>query len=540
MIPQSGAQYNTSRKGYSPAPMHAIRKAGWLALLGCAISFGARVRGVRVENPGGNITARLTPSDRVTYQITPTESKGNCDLVVAQPSEILVIRCKPEGPPAEVVVDLPFGALFEAVSHTGSISFTGLAPNVRLSTESGDVRITAPWSLMRLLVVSQTKPKSFSTPRGVTFRSNTEDGQWVLGQPNLRPRYGDIRVNTVSPGRIEVADMPVPEYSTVKAPSEAPAVLEAWRKLGPRMEPASAGKAEVQTGPATPTARDGTPVFTTDVRMVSLSVAAEDRAGGAVTGLRRGEFEILEDGERQNIAVLGAEEVPFNLVLLLDLSGSTRGEREAMKEAARRFVGIARPYDRVAVYALANSLFYVISPLTSNHQRLLDEVQAIPEVEGDTPLYDMIVLSCAQELLQHPDERNALIVISDGVDNALSSYINAGGSEVSFGRLRSAVATMPLLIYPVIVGTTENPGLARDAARNMRALAQASGGRVFEAQSIMELAPIYPQVAAELRSVYTLAYYPTNQNFDGKWRRVEVRVLRGGVNVRTRTGYFAR
>ena len=99
-----------------------------------------------------------------------------------------------------------------------------------------------------------------------------------------------------------------------------------------------------------------------------------------------------------------------------------------MKEAARRFVGIARSRDRIAIYALANGLFCVISPLTSNRQSLLSEIEAIPEVEGDTPLYEVIVLSCAQELLQHPDETNALIVITDGVDNQLSPSWRASGS----------------------------------------------------------------------------------------------------------------
>jgi Ca-activated chloride channel family protein len=71
-------------------------------------------------------------------------------------------------------------------------------------------------------------------------------------------------------------------------------------------------------------------------------------------------------------------------------------------------------------------------------------------------------------------------------------------------------------------------------------LAAASGGRLFSARSVEDLDPVYAQVAMELRSVYTLAYYPKNQNFDGRWRRVQVRVKSPGVRVRTRAGYFAR
>jgi VWFA-related protein len=74
----------------------------------------------------------------------------------------------------------------------------------------------------------------------------------------------------------------------------------------------------------------------------------------------------------------------------------------------------------------------------------------------------------------------------------------------------------------------------------MQDLADASGGRLFPARSVSDLEPVYAQVADELRAVYSLAYYPKNQNFDGKWRRIQVRVKQTGVVPRTRNGYYAR
>jgi Ca-activated chloride channel family protein len=73
----------------------------------------------------------------------------------------------------------------------------------------------------------------------------------------------------------------------------------------------------------------------------------------------------------------------------------------------------------------------------------------------------------------------------------------------------------------------------------MQQLADASGGRLFPAKSIRDLAPVYAQVAEELRSVYSIGYYPQNQKFDGKYRRIEVRVKRPGLTLRTRPGYYA-
>jgi len=241
------------------------------------------------------------------------------------------------------------------------------------------------------------------------------------------------------------------------------------------------------------------------------------------------------------VSFAGSEEVPFNLALLLDLSGSTRRDRPAMKEAARRFIEIARPHDRVAAYALANNLFHVVSPLTDDRRRLLALIDAIPEVSGGTPLYDIIVLSYAQEFRHRSAERNALIVISDGLDSPLHGV--GAASKVSFRKLRQAAAAINVLIYPIFLDpytVVPPPTWARQAREQMQALASATGGRLFSAQSIRDLDPVYPLVAEELRSVYSVAYYPRNQNFSGAWRRIEVRVKRPGATVRTRSGYYAR
>ena len=253
------------------------------------------------------------------------------------------------------------------------------------------------------------------------------------------------------------------------------------------------------------------------------------------------DFEVTEDGVPQRLALASSGEAPFNLALLFDLSGSTRREREAMKEAARRFIGIARPRDRVAIYALAGNMFYVVSPLTGDRERLRRLIDLIPEVSGGTPLYDAIALAYAQEFPRRGGERNALIILSDGIDNQVHGL--GVPSEVPFKKLLRAAARMDVLIYPVFLDPFTRvppPEWARKARRNMQALAGVTGGRLFAAQSAHDLDPVYPQVAAELRSVYTLAYYPRNQDFDGAWRRVEVRVKRPGARVRARTGYFAR
>ena len=147
----------------------------------------------------------------------------------------------------------------------------------------------------------------------------------------------------------------------------------------------------------------------------------------------------------------------------------------------------------------------------------------------------------AEELRQRPGERNAIIVISDGIDNRI--YGTGSASGVSFKKLRNATSAMSVLVYPIFLDpftAIPPPGWAKKAKSNMQELADATGGRLFVAQSIRDLDPVYPLVAEELRSVYTIAYYPENQKFDGSWREVQVKANRPESVVRTRSGYFGK
>ena len=274
--------------------------------------------------------------------------------------------------------------------------------------------------------------------------------------------------------------------------------------------------------------------------MVNLVVAANDRNGNPVTDLEAKDFSVVEDGVAQQVAVAGSDVAPFNLAVLLDLSGSTRPDRAHMQAAVEGFIRLAGERDRVAVYALAGGMFHVVSPLTADRAQLLEAIKRMPEVSGASPVYDVMTLAYAEELHQLPGERNALIVISDGIDNQVSRQ--EAPSSVKFKRLVQAAHEMHAIIYPIFLLSGERFGRnwSQRGRKRFDELAAASGGRVFPAGSIRDLAPVYPQVEAELRSVYSVAYYPKNQTFDGGWRKVDVRVARGDVSLRARAGYYAR
>ena len=131
-------------------------------------------------------------------------------------------------------------------------------------------------------------------------------------------------------------------------------------------------------------------------------------------------------------------------------------------------------------------------------------------------------------------------MISDGIDNQVSRQ--EAPSKVNFKKLVKAAGEIDALLYPIFLRSGERfgRGWSERARLRMEELAAASGGKLFPAASIRDLDPIFPELEQELRSVYSVAYYPENQNFDGAWRNVVIEVNRPGVIVRARPGYYAR
>jgi VWFA-related protein len=539
-------------------------------LLAGLLAPGAWAATVRVENPAGRTTVHaVMGAEKVDVRVLPRGRAVRPDDVkrTEQP-DLLLLQCRPaDGAVIDLEITLPHTSSLEVVTQSGTISLDGLIRDADLTTGSGDVELTMPWELMRISVISGTVPKDFFAPKidGLEFLAQPLSPYWTLrDRPTSRnspavpmrrqaPRvwrtgsegrleliadtrsftYGEIRVTAKSIGRLDLAGARLPADSWVKPPKLAAAALEAIAGK-PSGEPAAAAAPK----PEPAAAQGDMPLFVSQVRMVNLAVSVVDREGHPAQGLQPEDFEVLENGVPQKISVARPEDVPFNLVLLLDLSGSTVQDRPAMMEAAKRFVQLARPGDRAAIYIMEQDLLDVISPLTGDRERLLRLIETMPPLGGGTPLYNVIALSLVQESLHSSEDRSALVVITDGRENMPREPDALVGSAVSFEALRDAVAKSPVLLYPILLHASDS--FMNSNREKMQQLAQASGGRSFSAESIRDLDPVYPLVAEELRSVYGVTYYPENQDFDGRWRRLEVRLKRPGFTLRTREGYYAR
>ena len=527
--------------------MSLLRHLGTVVALGLAVSAASPAITLEINNPVGAIRVEVVDNPRLHVQGAGKNRKATeADTEIIRSPDRITVNCKPaDGEPIDLNVQLPLGFFLEATTKDGAILLHGMMRNTNLETETGPISITAPLEATRLQIDSDSEPATVNLPPDIKFsqrkiNATSQRTIWRLRDrlDNSHVTYGAVRVNAVNPASVTIANLEIPDDSPVKMPWQAPEVLDAILRGESRDKASRPPKP-----PPAPETRDDTGTtadFSLDVRMVNLILTAHDAQGHPVTDLTHDDFEVVENGMPQRVNHAGSDDVPFNLAILLDLSGSTKPDRVAMMAAAQRFIGIAGDHDRVALYALAENFFHVIAPLTNDRKALMEATRSLPTVSGASPIYDMIALAYAEELHGRPGERNGLIVISDGIDNQISEQELP--SSIRYKSLLKATGEMHALIYPVFLRSGERFGRnwSKKSRERMQDLADASGGRLFPAESISDLDPVYPQVAQELRSVYTVAYYPENQNFDGAWRSVQVKVKRPGVQVRARPGYYAR
>ncbi|HWO00465.1 MAG TPA: VWA domain-containing protein, partial [Blastocatellia bacterium] len=296
-----------------------------------------------------------------------------------------------------------------------------------------------------------------------------------------------------------------------------------------------------------------------EARLINLNVKATDRGGNSLSKLNKEDFRILEDGVDQQIFYFEPVSAPINVVLLLDLSGSTRDSRTVMIETAKKFIDSLGAQDRIAVAAFTRK-FILASDFTADKNQLKKSVEKMKKISGGTAFYDGMWATL--DLLRRvKDSRKAIVVLTDGVDESLldSDYER---SDHSFDELLARVAEDDATIYPIYLNTEEtrlmsvlkDPSTSEErrerverrlkpnrmAHRQVEMLAEESAGKVFVAEGENELDDVYQRVAAELRLIYTLAYAPKNTAHDGKFRNISVTVKHEGAVVRTRRGYLAR
>lgn len=343
-----------------------------------------------------------------------------------------------------------------------------------------------------------------------------------------------------------------------------------------------------------PVKNDDEEVIKIDTELVEVPIVITDRAGKPILNLKQSNFSVYEDGKPQQIADFSATSAPFEVALLLDTSGSARGELQLIQRAAQNFINSLRAGDRVSIIAFRTdtndkrtvATSEIVTNLTNDRAALSAALERINTSNG-TPYYDSL-LKVAESVFGEPAKpefrgRRALVALTDGVDSTSIS---------DFSEAQELLAKSGIACYFIKVNTRDffeqnllgdcqivirfsaaqirryyrkfspnsklettsdfcqlgdferlaiSKKLYELAAEEMNMLAKSSGGRVFPVGDLSEARAAFKSVADEIGTKYSLGYYSSNEKRDGTYRKIKVDVkgLPLGTQVRAREGYTA-
>ena len=362
-----------------------------------------------------------------------------------------------------------------------------------------------------------------------------------LVQLNFITQRGVILLN-VDPSMApnDLRERPLTEAARAIVRSGDGPLMDAIRKVSPRMfgdfartlPPPRNEPSLVKLPPPGEIATAFTP------QLMRVNASVTDRNGRAIPGMRDSDFAVYEDGRERKVVEVTPATEPFNLVLLLDVSGSVEERIDFIRKAARDFLNTASPQDRISIISFRDDI-KVISGFSTDRRLLsikLDELDA----GGATALYDALAYTLVDQLKALRGERTAVVILSDGDDNK---------SFIPFPAILEATIESGALIYPLYVpsglipeSSVPRPAITVDpmrskyltittrAAEEGQKLATVSGGVFYPIKRLEDLQKAYDDVVAQMRTAYTITYASTP---DSKGhRRIRVRANRDGASVR--------
>ena len=277
--------------------------------------------------------------------------------------------------------------------------------------------------------------------------------------------------------------------------------------------------------------------FRAGVELVSLNVTVTDGTQKYITDLGPEDFQVYEDGVKQEVTFFNKTNLPIALALLLDTSASMESKLPTAQEAAIGFAKKLRAQDLAEVIDF-DSRVVVLQNFSNS---LPDLEQAIHKTSagGSTSLYNAVYIALKdlkKVIAKNSEEirRQAIVVLSDGEDTS---------SLLPFEEVLDLAKRSETAIYAIGLRTPDGPGTTtkgfKEAEFVLRQFSQETGGRAFFPNQLTDLANVYGQIADELSSQYTVGYTSRNPKRDGSWRRIVVRVNRPSLTARTKLGYFA-
>ena len=272
-----------------------------------------------------------------------------------------------------------------------------------------------------------------------------------------------------------------------------------------------------------------------DTQLVLIPVTVTDPLNRFVTGLEKENFRVFEDKSEQKIAQFSSEDAPLSVGLVFDTSGSMGAKLEKSRQAVAEFLKTMNPEDEAFLVEFNDR-----AELTLGFTRSSEEIQnklTFTQSKGRTALLDAVYMALHTMKKAH-NARKALLIISDGGDNS---------SRYTESEIKNLVREADVQIYAI--GIFESPGQRGRTAEELagpgllQEISEQTGGRAFGVENLSELPDIAAKIGLELRNQYILGYSPTNHERDGKYRKVQVKLIQPHglppLKAFWRLGYYA-
>ena len=497
---------------------------------------------VHIENKFGNVTAEVWDMAYVSVAASlPADGSTRprrSPILIDNRGKYLgisVFRAPTDtATVAHLTVKVPASSQLEIVTTNGRIRLVGTTTKVSLKSLSGDIEPVIPAGSN--LDINARAPRGSVKSMAPDLRaSDSHSLQTRMGaggsQLDVQTESGQIvftyDLGTGAGSRIEPREPRLIGSNTARPSSGTPATSNVSQSN------------ELDEGD----------VIRVDSQQVTVNMSVIDTSTNrGLTGLAQPDFKLFEDGEEQRIVGFEAASAPFDLVLAIDVSGSTKDKIKLMRSAALRFVNATRPADRIGIITFAGGPT-VVSELTADREVLRERVNAIDTARGDTKLYDASMFAMDKFAnVNNKSRRTAIVLISDGLDGTIPGVSDQIGSQISYRETLDQIREFDGVIYTLWLNTRylalspkdTQPEAFDEAYDRMREMADAGGGIFYEVNRLEDLAGAYERVVADLGTVYSLAYEPTNKTRDGKWRAIRIRVNRSNAVARGKRGYYAK
>jgi Ca-activated chloride channel homolog len=286
------------------------------------------------------------------------------------------------------------------------------------------------------------------------------------------------------------------------------------------------------------------PTFKSGAKTVAVYVTVTDGQGRLVPDLTRDDFEVRDNGKPRPIAVFSSEVQPVSVVMMLDRSGSMRGNLGLVQAAAEAFVTALQPADKARIGSFAEKIQIDPERFTSDRQMLLRVLRTKLQEKGPTPLWNSV--DAAIDTLKPQDGRRVVLVFTDGGDDPGNFKLN----NMSFMDIMLRAQRADVMVYAIGLESRGMPmiggggggigggfGGSNRPDPGLPEIAKETGGGYFELRRGDDLAATFARVADELHRQYLIGFEPLA--LDDKMHKLEVRVKKPGLKVRARKEYQA-